>query len=144
MTKEKAIEYLTRVIVSPTPNTDTAIRMAIDALKRAGRDKSQDSLDDTEIIRFDGITVSAVYIGFLEDMKCITKELPWRKDGEPMEYGQSVEWMTLKDISDYANRKYPNAIVTVFSSSPLHGEIYQYGNYRDVGWVGYGRTMGYA
>lgn len=144
MTTDKAIEYLTRVIVSPTPNTDTAIRMAIDALKRAGRDKPQDSLDDTEIIRFDGITVSAVYVGFLGDMKCITKELPWRKGDEHMEYGQPIEWMTLKDISDYASRKYPDAIVTVFSNSPLHGEIYQYGNYLDVEWVEYGRTMGYA
>lgn len=99
--------------------------------------------NDLTIVRFDGVTMSSVYIGFVNELHDITKRLNWRKiDAE--EYGYHAEGLTLKEIYDQVSKDMGRPIITVFVNDPMHGEIYQCGNYADGKWVKYGTTIGYA
>lgn len=52
--------------------------------------------------------------------------------------------VSLKDIEDEVKRDYENVSrITVIAERPLHGIIYEYGNYGDF-WMEHGKTIGYA
>lgn len=95
-----------------------------------------DKLNDLEVCKFDlgGTTATYVYKGSLRNLEKVD-DLEWREvDGE--------EILSLKEI--YEQLKGKCYMITVFVDSPLHGEIYQCGNYGDGLWVEYGTTKGYA
>lgn len=103
-----------------------------------------EKLDDITIVKFDGVTQSAVYFGFVTNLLNITEKLKWRKAGA-IEYGYDAEVLTLEEIYKQVRDLFNgHAIITVFVSDPLHGYIYQCGNYRDGHWMKYGTTIGYA
>lgn len=53
-------------------------------------------------------------------------------------------WLTLREISDQLKDIYSDAVVYVWSDSPLYGKIYRYGNYIPHTWEKYGETRGYC
>ena len=103
---------------------------------------------DTELIRFDGVTATQVYIGGLS---FLTKaELVWREspimapDDEDGETQVDVwEMLTLNEIAEQLKDN-PFMLITIFIDDPMQGEILQYGNYNDGKWYRIGNTMGYA
>lgn len=71
-----------------------------------------------------------------------SRKLPWKKDEEAAEYGGPEEYITLGDIREALGE---HQIITVWACGPLHGEIYQTGNYpKETAWRLYGQLMGYA
>ena len=102
----------------------------------------------TELIRFDGVTATQVYIGGLD---YLTKaELQWReepimgRDDDGNEIQVDVwELLTLDEIAEQLKDN-PFMLITIFIDDPMQGEILQYGNYNDGKWYRKGNTMGYA
>lgn len=95
--------------------------------------------DDIEIIRSDDIDASGVYIGGVDDLD--KAQLKWREeDWNEWDAGLKVEVLTLREIAEQLSDQ---GIITVMTHSPLHGEIYQYGNYGPEWWR-IGDTIGYA
>ena len=75
---------------------------------------------------------AAVYLGGLTRLVKVNDLLRWNT-----EEGKSL---TLAEIA----RQLPSGqIITVIVNAPLHGEIYQYGNYPDEKWYLIGTTQGY-
>lgn len=95
-----------------------------------------ENFNDLEVCKFDigGTTATYVYTGSFRNLEKVD-DLKWREvDGE--------EILSLKEI--YEQLKDKCRMITVFVDSPLHGEIYQCGNYDDGLWVLHGNTKGYA
>lgn len=97
-----------------------------------------------EVVDFDSITQTSVYVGFLSDLVNYTNTLDWHKkfvNGLDMEVGT----LSLTEIYEQIKAVCGGSrVITVFVENPLHGEIYQCGNYEDGKWVKLGNTMGYA
>lgn len=56
----------------------------------------------------------------------------------------SEKKMSLKEIYEYCNKKYPNTMIYVVDDLGTHGVIYRCGNYGDGEWQRYALTEGYA
>lgn len=99
------------------------------------------NIDETVIVKFDGVDSSAVYSGGLSSLVNITNQLEWHKDEENESmYGMVVEYLTLKEISEQIG----SGLITVMVDDPMRSKIYQFGNYFDDGWVFLGDVQGYA
>ncbi len=94
-----------------------------------------------EIVKFDGIDSSAVYLGGITRLKNVTDQLEWHVE-ESSE--TDVESLTLDEIYHQCRDKFGLSIITVFVDSPLSGRIYQCNNYDNGLWVQYGELRGYA
>lgn len=102
----------------------------------------KEDLSTKKIYRFGPTDGAGVYIGGVTALKAVTGELIWRKTGEG-EY--STEYLTLGEIYEQLERMYgPHVIITVFTETALHGNVYQCGNYERGLWVRHGNTDGYA
>ena len=110
--------------------------------------KGVDELERTDfqtlqVVDFDTVNQTSVYLGGLRNLQNITKDLFWHKEyveGLEMEVGT----LTLSEIWEYVKSSYNNQrIVTVFVDSTTHGDIYQCGNYEEGKWVKLGETQGY-
>ena len=93
------------------------------------------------IYQFDGINSSAVYEGGLTHLEQLDVE--WNTDDESYETAEicdgDPEYISLDEIVE----QFPDADqLTVIIDSPLHGEIYNYGN-RGKKWLRVGFTGGY-
>lgn len=99
--------------------------------------------NDKNIVKWDSVGVAAVYIGGVCELQNVTDKLRWRSEDD-QEYGYHAECLTLREIYEQLKEIYPHAIITVFQNSPLNGEIYQCGNYKDGQWIEHGTTKGYA
>ena len=92
------------------------------------------NLNDLEVCKFDkgGTTATYVYKGSFRNLE--KADLSWREVDEE-------EVLTLKEIYEQLKGE---RMITVFVDSPMHGEIYQCGNYGDGLWDELGTTKGYA
>lgn len=102
---------------------------------------------DLEVVKFDSVNVTSVYLNGLGNLLNVTNQLPWKKEWcEPL--GIEIETITLAEIYDYLNReiegKKHSPIVTVFVNDPMRCEVYQCGNYQAGVWVHLGSIQGYA
>ena len=102
--------------------------------------KRIDNPADWEICEFDGVSSTGVYIGPLDALYRVNNRLKWRVDPEcsVMCY-DPYRVLTLKEIQE----QIPHRLITVIDNGPMHGEIYQCGNYGDD-WYCIGETDGYA
>lgn len=89
-----------------------------------------------------GDDIFYVFVSSLHGMDQVDPNtLPWKKLDEPSMYGGPEEYITLDDI----RKALEGRIITVWTESPLHGEIYQTGNYPgETDWRLFGQLMGYA
>lgn len=97
---------------------------------------------NTRIYQFDGINEAAVYMGGFTWLTPI--EVEWHTDDESFETAEicdgDPDFITLDEIVE----QFPDATqLTVIIDSPLHGEIYNYGNHGKR-WLRIGTTGGYA
>lgn len=102
--------------------------------------------EEVEICAFDGVSSSAVYLGGLTNLERVTVKLKWRTDPYMSEMCfNPAKVLTLKEIALQCKKlaKYRSPMITVVEESPLHGTIYQYGNYGDEWWE-IGTVSGYA
>ena len=90
------------------------------------------------ICEFDGVSAGTVYLGGISFLERWNDKLDWRVD-DGCSWFKPCKELTLKEIAEQMN----SPMITVFVESPLHGEIYQYGNYGDEWWQ-IGETGGYA
>ena len=88
-------------------------------------------------LEMNGVEIFAGTLGI--DLQIVDKNLfKWRDD-------DGFIYLTLDEIYKQFKSIYKHeGICTVVVSTPLHGEIYQCGNYHDGEWVEYGHTIGYA
>lgn len=72
--------------------------------------------------------------------------LPWKVDEVSEDLtGEAFEYATLGEIRDALRERFGRRILTVWAEGPLHGEIYETGNYPpEKEWRLKGKTMGYA
>lgn len=89
-----------------------------------------------EIVRYDGIGSSTVYLGGLSYL--IKAELKWRTIDED---GLKFDILTLSEIVEQLGS---NQIITIINEKPLSGSVWQYGNYSDGSWREIGKLEGYA
>ena len=102
--------------------------------------KKIENPNEYQVCAFDGVNSSSVYIGSFDYLQ--KANLEWHKEYvEPM--GMELETLTLDEIKEQIISKNEMRMITIFISSPLHGEILQYGNYGDS-WYQIGETRGYA
>jgi len=102
--------------------------------------KKIENPNEYQVCAFDGVNSSSVYIGSFDYLQ--KANLEWKKEFvEPM--GMELETLTLDEIKEQIISKNEMRMITIFISSPLHGEILQYGNYGDS-WYQIGETCGYA
>lgn len=102
--------------------------------------KKIENPNEYQVCAFDGVNSSSVYIGSFDYLQ--KANLEWKKEFvEPM--GMELETLTLDEIKEQIIAKNGIRMITIFISSPLHGEILQYGNYGDS-WYQIGETFGYA
>lgn len=96
---------------------------------------------DIELIRFDGVSETIVYMNSFSDLK--KAELTWREAGEEISemLGIEAEVLKLSEIKEQLKGKCH--MITIFINDPLQGTILQYGNYGDSWWE-IGGTCGYA
>lgn len=100
--------------------------------------------DEVSVCVFDGVTVSGVYVGFVDNMKPVTDELTWRVDEEASRMTiVPFKELTLKEIRDQVNSIFGNMPIVVIVNSPLSGRIYSHGNHGDY-WEQIGVLSGYA
>ena len=52
--------------------------------------------------------------------------------------------VTLDMIRKQIESRYGKILIIVIAESPLHGEIFRYGNYEDKRWGQIGKNCGYA
>lgn len=94
-----------------------------------------------EIVKCDGISTSAIYFNGLGNLVRANNRVRWHKDTEHIgEYGMEIEYLELHEISEQIK----HGLITVIVNGPMKAEIFQWGNYKDVGWVFLGEVQGYA
>lgn len=96
---------------------------------------------DTEILKFDGVSSSTVYIGFTDSMK--KASIRWRIDDkfDYPEFGIDPYVITLDEIRS----QYPKGIVRVFINDMFWSEIWEIGNYPEKEeWIVAMKGIGYA
>ena len=82
--------------------------------------------EDLELIKFDGVGVTAVYVGGMTSL--YPAPVKWRKQTD--EFLGDIEVLKLSEIAE----QFPKLIITVVTEGPMHGEIYRYGNYGNGKW----------
>lgn len=98
---------------------------------------------DHEIVEFDGLTASAVYLGGLDDLKKCNQYLDWHiDDTHANDFGRVFKYLTLDEIAKQLCHD-GLRIITIIHNDPKRSRILQYGNYGDEWWV-LGGVMGYA
>ncbi len=110
--------------------------------KYVSREEKAD-LNNLIVVEFDGIKSTAVYLGGVTRLKKVNEELIWHEEESEALYS-TIKSLTLREIYDQISQKYGYQIITVIVDGPMHGEIYQCGNYVEGQWVKYGMTMGYT
>ena len=86
--------------------------------------------------KWDGVCAAGVYGGVSTKLRALTDNLAWHvSDGV-----DRMAWLTLDEIRKQLPKE---AMITVWISAPLAGEILQYGNYHDGKWYRIGETSGY-
>lgn len=93
--------------------------------------------EDLELVEFDGIETTSVYIGFFDDLE--KADLKWRKGNDEI-WGDEMNVLRLSEIKEQLKGK---GLITIFVNKPLSGYILQYGNYGDSWWH-IGTLSGYA
>lgn len=94
------------------------------------------------ICEFDGVTECAVYVGGMSNLKKVNDKMRWRYDARiSRECFDPAKVLTLDEIAAQLSEE--SRIITVITNGPLHGVIYQYGNYGNEWWL-IGKTWGYA
>lgn len=103
-----------------------------------------ENLDDITITKDGPVEDAAVYLGGVTDLLDITDRLEWHEADAGSDWRS--ERLKLGEISRQVEAKAGghHAIITVFQQYALEGDIYQYGNYKGIGWVRHGTTRGYA
>ena len=96
--------------------------------------------DEFTVCRFDGVTVTGVYVGTTDCLRCVNDRLKWRKEVIEELSDEPTEMLTLAEIE----KQLKHHIVTVIINGPMHGEIYQCGNYSAREWWKIGDLDGYA
>lgn len=107
MTVEKAIHMLTRVIISPTPNTDKAIMMAVDALREREKMRwipCKERMPEEREERYwvctdDGYECQCRWTNINHIWNDLTTEWHWHIIDVP-KYSEVVAWMPLPDVYD--------------------------------------------
>ena len=97
--------------------------------------------DDAIITIWDGVDKAEIYEGIPFYPVNIAAHFELKECG----HRGTVQETTLKEIRE----KFPSGIITVFTSSPLDGAVYQIGNknaYKPNGdkWIYYAKTGGYS
>lgn len=105
--------------------------------------KERTDFQTLEVVEFDSVDSTAVYLGGVSCLKKVNDELNWHEE-EVESLDMNIKSLTLTEIYEQLKEVYGCQIITVFVDSPMHGEIYQCGNYEDGKWVKLGSTMGYA
>lgn len=97
--------------------------------------------EDWEVCEFDGVSATGVYVGTMDALYRVNDRLKWRVDeeGSIMCY-DPYRVLTLKEIQE----QIPHRLITVIDNGPMHGEIYQCGNYSGNDWWIIGELDGYA
>lgn len=100
--------------------------------------------EDIEVHELTATASAAVYIGGLTRLTKVNELLQWRFDEE---LAAALHW-GLQDakvlrLSEIAEQLPSGQVISVIVESPLHGEIYQYGNYHDGKWYQIGSTHRY-
>lgn len=95
--------------------------------------------EDIELLETDGVHFVTVYLGSFD--RLVKAKLKWRKaDEETCEaLGADAKVIKLSEIVEQLD----GLMCTLFMEGPIHGEIWQYGNYGDE-WYKIGETYGYA
>ncbi len=95
---------------------------------------------DDYIINGDAIVCTGIttIVWCKDNNECVAKEIIATAQGLPCDKFISLN-DCLKEVG-YSG----DGCVTVTIEDPLCGTIYQYGNYKEVGWVKHGTTKGYA
>ena len=97
--------------------------------------------ENYEIVRFDGVDSATVYYNGLGNLVKASDRIRWHKDTEHvMEYGMEIEYLELHEISEQIK----HGLITVIVNGPMRSKIFQWGNYKDGGWVFLGEVQGYA
>lgn len=98
-------------------------------------------IEDITVCLDDGVTMVGIYKGYADGWESVPyHKLDWHVKNN--EYMGEIRYLTLKEI--WQQLKCYKKPITVVISSPLHGVIYQCGNYVEEKWVKYGETRGYA
>lgn len=89
-----------------------------------------------------------VYIGSFSNLVPANDILNWRRlpEYDLPSLGIIAEELTLDEISIQLKERlktHDSPLITIFEQEPLHGKIYQWGNYGN-GWYEIGETCGYA
>ena len=98
-----------------------------------------------EMVRFNGVTMTSVYLGGLSNLVNVTSQLKWNKvPASESETGEDEEYLTLGEISAQLTEMMGMSVVaTVIENNPSQSYIYQYGNHGES-WYNLGRVCGYA
>ena len=98
--------------------------------------------NDMVVYRFGGMKSARVFTTDINSIESIDPDkLNWHKDDEDGEY------LTLQEIGDQVRALSGGImhVLYVWVEGPLHGEIYQTGNYHGCdAWILHGKTNGYA
>ena len=98
---------------------------------------------DVEVVKFDTVNQTSVYIGFFYELENVTDILKWHKEYVDALY-MDLETLSLTEIYEQLKESNEAHIITVFVDSPLNGVIYQCGNHEKGKWEQIGTTVGYA
>lgn len=97
--------------------------------------------EEFEICEFDGVSAVGVYVGTLDALQRVNRQLRWRVDEEGSKMCRDpYRVLTLKEIQE----QIPYHLITVIDNGPMHGEIYQCGNYSGNDWWIIGELNGYV
>ena len=101
--------------------------------------------NNLEMVRFNGVTMTSVYLGGLNNLVNVTNQLKWNKvPANESETGEDEEYLTLGEIAGQLTEIVGASVVaTVIENNPSQSYIYQYGNHND-GWYRLGKVCGYA
>ena len=103
---------------------------------------SKGKKNDEVIYKNDSISFLHILITTDKDMKVVPVDtLQWNDFRGRRDEEQHGGWLTLEEISNQLGNR---GVIYVWVESPLHGAIYQFGNYNNSDWQLYCKTPGYA
>ena len=105
----------------------------------------QEELNRRKIFLDDGgnrMECSAFYQGFFTNLVKIDKSVfHWNYDEEESNELESVYSLTLGELAEQLKAMHFKGIVTLFVNAPMHGMIYQIGNYQPYQWCECGNCV---
>ena len=103
--------------------------------------------NDKLVPRMDGVSSDCIFVKDICSIYSIPPGmLKWHTD-DPSGFYESGEYLSLQEIGEQVRKLYGGHMLPlyVWVDSPMHGEIYQTGNYPgDDSWTLLGQTKGYA